>query len=300
MNSLDKYVRAKLDEYFKSDYYTRKLLLGIDDPVYLTADEEDKPVGLLYIEYSPNKVILHITTDFIKNFNSKINSYKYSYDFSALTGYAYVIDKLGDLWVEENRIVCYNLHHKIYYNICNIDCNLGKVTILEDYILNYYFYPVPLNVISALKDATIKVTRFETLDIDNYIHLEELNVCYDKFALNLCTKKSNRDFDYIFGKYNGLLRSKHFKFNQLNYIVVLLDNYNYDNFLFSFENHLKNLDPVIRKMFDKYKTKLYINLVEDFVDREMFRNKVVKLNSKYGLVYDTSSLFLFYRKDKWL
>lgn len=201
MNSLDNYVRAKLDEYFKSDYYTRKLLLGIDEPVYLIADEEDKPTGLLYIEYSLNEVTLHISTDFIKNFKSRINSYEYYYDFNELTGYAYVIDKLGDLWVEENRIVCYNLHHKIYYNRYNIDCNLGKVTILEDYISNYYSYPVPLNIISAIKDAIIKVTRFEMLDIDNYTYLEELNVCYDMFALNLCTTKSNKDFDYIFGKY---------------------------------------------------------------------------------------------------
>lgn len=40
------------------------------------------------------------------------------------------------------------------------------------------------------------------------------------------------------------------------------------------------------------------NLVEDFVDKNNFRNKVVGLNLKYGLVYETSSMFLYHRKEK--
>lgn len=288
------YIKNLVLKYKESEMFARRMLLNLDDVVYLYPDD-NAPDGLLYVEYKyangDDTIVVHITTDYV----SKCSSSIYIYVFSSLLDYKYVIDKLGSLW--NDKVICRDLCNSLSTNKCVLNCSLVNATIEEQ----HHF----LNELSVFayykdffKDSLIKIDEPECLSIDDYLLFKDYNIHYNNLTLtfgNYIGLSYSDNYKKCFDAFEELLKNTHFTFDKLNGIKLCsLYTLYLDEFLRNLEFHLSNLDSKLMEILMKNHPKIIINKEEFYNFKSVEFKDLVKnleiINVKYGNIYDITDL----------
>lgn len=287
------YIRNLVIKYKESDMFARRMLLNLNEAVYLYPDEK-APDGLLYVEYKytdgDDIIVVHITTDYV----SKCSSSTHLYLFSSLLTYKYVIDELGSLW--KDNVVCRDLADSLVNN-CDLNCSLDKAIIEES---NHFFSDTSIFICykNFFKGSFIKIKEPESLAIDYYyllykdynIHFNNLTLTFGSF-IGLSYSDNYRKCFEIFEE---LLQNTHFTFNKLEGIKLCsFYTLSIDEFLIHIESHLSNLDIKLREILMNNHPKLMVDKGFHYFKSIEFKELVKRLeiiNVKYGNIYDITDL----------
>lgn len=288
------YIKNLVLKYKESEMFARRMLLSLDDVVYLYPDD-NAPGGLLYVEYKyangDDIIVVHITTDYV----SKCSSSIYLYVFSSLLTYKYVIDELGSLW--NDNVVCRELCYSLVSNNCDLNCSLDKAIIEESYHL-FSETSIFACYKNMFKNSLIKIKEPEYFAIDYYELYKDYNIHFNNLTLtfgNYIGLSYSHNYKKCFEAFEELLQNTHFTFDKLNGIKLCsLHTLSIEEFLIHLESHLSNLDFKLREILMNNHPKIIID-EEDFYNFKSIEFKeLVKsleaINVKYNNIYDITNL----------